>query len=315
MRIGYPCINLSLPCRSSKTFRLASFSAERLRATVAANLECLAEILSWNAACGLLFFRITSDLVPFASHPVNALPWQNEFRKEFRGIGSFIKENRMRVSMHPGQFVVLNSPDEGIAERSIAELVYHADVLDLLCTGADAKIQIHIGGVYGDKAASIERFIDKTLTLPPKVAKRLAIENDERLFSLRNCLEVHTKSGLPVVLDVFHHSCHHNGESVREAVLFAKKTWHKQDGPPIIDYSSQEKGRRPGAHAETMDIRHFTSFIRQLKGQDCDVMLEIKDKDRSALKALDLLRVHGNEGNTSRRHIMMGGGNNHGRNP
>jgi len=300
MRLGYPCINLSLSCRSSKTFRLASFSEERFRSTVIENLSCLSAILSLNAAFGLLFFRITSDLVPFASHPVNTVPWQDEFRKEFGEIGSFIKKNRMRVSMHPDQFVVLNSRDEGIFGRSLAELVYHADVLDLLCTGRDAKIQIHIGGVYGDKAASIERFIERTRGLPPGVAKRLVIENDERLYTLRDCLNVHKKTGLPVVLDVFHHSWNHNGESMREALLLAEKTWRKQDGPLIIDYSSQEKGRRPGTHAQTIDIRHFTSFLGQAVGRNCDIMLEIKDKDRSALRALQLLRGHGNAGMTSR---------------
>jgi len=300
MRLGYPCISRSLSCRSSKTFRLASFSEVRFRSTVSANLECLSEILSLNAVSGLLFFRITSDLIPFASHPINTVPWQEEFRNEFRRMGSFIKKNGMRVSMHPDQFVVLNSRDEGIVGRSVAELVYHADVLDLLGTGRDAKIQIHIGGVYGDKAASIERFIERTRGLPPRVAKRLVIENDERLYTLRDCLNVHKKTGLPVVLDVFHHSWNHNGESMPEALLLAEKTWRKQDGPLIIDYSSQEKGRRPGTHAQTIDIRHFTSFLGQAVGRNCDIMLEIKDKDRSALRALQLLRGHGNAGMTSR---------------
>jgi len=265
-----------------------------------ANLRCLSEILSLNATSGLLFFRITSDLIPFASHPVNTLPWQDEFRTEFKRIGFFIKNNRMRVSMHPDQFVVLNSLDEGIVSRSVAELLYHADVLDLLGTGKDAKIQIHIGGVYGDKVASIERFIERTRSLQLRVARRLVIENDDRLYSLRDCLGVHKKTGLPVVLDVFHHSWNHHGESMREAILLAEKTWHKPDGPLLIDYSSQEKGRRPGSHAGTIDIRHFTSLLGQAMDRNCDVMLEIKDKDRSALRALKLLRVQGTERKTSR---------------
>ena len=303
MRIGYPCINLSLDCRSSKTFRLASFSEERFKSAVKENLECLSSILSSNAVSGILFFRITSDLIPFASHSVNTLPWQDEFRNEFNKIGSFIKKNRMRVSMHPDQFVVLNTKDEEILERSIAELFYHADVLDLLGTGRNAKIQIHIGGVYGDKAASIERFIGRARVLPPGVAKRLVIENDERLYSLKDCLHVHKKTGLPVVLDVFHHSCNHNGESLREAILLAEKTWRKQDGPPIIDYSSQEKGRRLGTHSRTINIRHFTAFLRQTRDRNPDIMLEIKDKEKSALKALRFLRVHGNKGKTSRKGV------------
>lgn len=266
MRLGYPCINRSLSCRSSKTFRLASFSSERFRSTVAANLECLSEILSFNAGSDLLFFRITSDLIPFASHPINTVPWQEAFRSEFRRIGSFIKNNHMRVSMHPDQFVVLNAKDEGIVKRSVAELVYHADVLDLLSTGHEAKIQAHLGGVYGDKDASIARFVERALALPRRVLKRLVIENDERLFGLRDCLAVHKKTCLPVILDVFHHSCNHNGESIREAIILAGRTWRRQDGPPIIDYSTQQKGKRLGTHALTIDLRHFRTFLSNLHG-------------------------------------------------
>jgi UV DNA damage endonuclease len=302
MRLGYPCINLSLPCRSSKTFRLASYSAVRFRSTVAANLQCLSEILSLNASSDLLFFRITSDIIPFASHPVNTVPWQEEFKKEFQHIGSFIKKNRMRVSMHPDQFVVLNAKDEEIVKRSVAELVYHADVLDLLGTCRDAKIQIHLGGVYGDKAASISRFIERAQALPRRVLKRLVIENDERLYSLRDCLAVHKKTGLPVVLDVFHHSCNHNGESMREAILLAHKTWRRHDGPPIMDYSTQQKGRRLGTHTQTIDLRHFRTLLNHLLDLDADIMLEIKDKEKSALKALRLLNTHGKKGRTSRGH-------------
>lgn len=296
MRLGYPCISLSLSCRSSKTFRLASFSEARFRSTVAANLECLSEILQFNAVSNLLFFRITSDLIPFASHPVNTLPWQDEFRNGLQDIGSFIKKHRMRVSMHPDQFVVLNSRDEGIAARSVAELVYHADVLDLLGTSSDAKIQIHLGGVYGNKAESISRFIKRVQALPRGLLKRLVIENDERLYCLRDCLAVHTKTGLPVVLDVFHHSCNNSGESIREAILLAGKTWRKQDGPPIIDYSMQQKGKRPGTHTQSIDLRHFRTFLDHLLDIDADIMLEIKDKENSALKALRLLNTYCKKG-------------------
>jgi UV DNA damage endonuclease len=291
MRLGYPCINLSLSCRSSKTFRLASFSEERLRSAVNANLHCLSEILSLNAAAGILFFRISSGLIPFASHPVNSVPWQEEFRIEFRQIGSFIKKNRMRVAMHPDQFVVLNSKDRGIVERSIAELLYHADLLDLLGQDSAAKIQIHLGGVYGDKSGSIERFLAVSGGLPLRLLRRLVIENDERLYSLRDCLYVHEKTGLPVVLDLFHHSCNNNGEPVREAILLARKTWKRHDGPQIVDYSTQQQGARTGAHARTIDLRLFRSFLDQVPDTGLDIMLEIKDKEKSAIKALQLLKI------------------------
>jgi UV DNA damage endonuclease len=139
MKIGYPCINLSLNCRSSRTFRLEN------------NLECLMKILEFNVKNNLLFFRITSDLIPFASHPVCKCPWQKEFKKSFRKIGNFIIKHKIRATMHPDQFTLINSPDRGIFNRSVRELRYHSDVLDLLGTDLTAKIQIHVGGAYGNK--------------------------------------------------------------------------------------------------------------------------------------------------------------------
>ena len=122
MRIGYPCINRSIGCTPSSTFRLASYSDNRLRETIEGNLTCLKKILSYNADNGLLFFRITSDLIPFASHPVCTFPWQKHFADEFSAIGEYIQKQRFRISMHPDQFVLLNAPDQGVLERSITDL-------------------------------------------------------------------------------------------------------------------------------------------------------------------------------------------------
>ena len=100
MRIGYPCINRCIGCSPARTFRLSSWSDERLSETVTANLSCLENILSYNIANGVFFFRITSDLVPFASHMVNTFPWQEHFSAEFRRMGEFIRSHQIRISMH-----------------------------------------------------------------------------------------------------------------------------------------------------------------------------------------------------------------------
>ncbi len=121
MRIGYPCVNTSLGCRN-RTFRLKSYSEERLVETVQSNLECLRAVLEFNASHGLLFFRINSGFVPFASHEVCAFDWQACFKEKFASIGAFIREKGMRVSMHPDQFTLINSRDEEIFRRSCREL-------------------------------------------------------------------------------------------------------------------------------------------------------------------------------------------------
>ena len=132
MKIGYPCLNRTIGCKADRTFRLKSYSEERLIETVANNLACLEEILRHNVAMRVLFFRITSDLVPFASHPVCRFDWQGHFREQFTRLGAFIREHDIRISMHPDQFTLINSLDEAIFERSRRELLYHAQVLDAL---------------------------------------------------------------------------------------------------------------------------------------------------------------------------------------
>jgi len=293
MRIGYPCINRSIGCTTNSTFRLASYSEERLVGTVANNLACLSRVLRYNTENGLLFFRISSDIVPFASHPVCKYGWMGQFRKEFHAIGAHIRKHKMRISMHPDQFVLLNALDDGIVRRSISELEYHCDVLDAMGLDSTAKIQIHVGGVYGDKKKAMEQFVQRYRLLDKKIKKRLVIENDDRLFCLRDCLAISERTGIPVLFDSFHHSCLNNGEGLREAMKAAARTWKRKDGPLMVDYSSQEKGARKGKHAEQIDIRHFSAFLGGAKrsGVDCDIMLEIKDKEKSALKAKAVLGV------------------------
>lgn len=285
MKIGYPCINRTLGC-TNRTFRLASYSAERLRCTIALNLDCLRAILSFNLSHGILFFRITSDLIPFASHPVCTADWPGQFRDQFSSIGRFIRDQRMRVSMHPDQFVVLNTKDPGVLERSISELRYHATVLDLLGLDCTAKIQIHLGGVYGDKEAAIGRFIGVYQTLDPAIRRRLVIENDDRLYSARDCLEVSAATGVPVLFDFFHHQVNPSEGVLPDLLGEITRTWLSRDGLPMADYSSQAAGMRRGNHAESLDVDDFLLLLEQTRGHDFDLMLEIKDKERSALTAI-----------------------------
>jgi UV DNA damage endonuclease len=290
VRIGYPCINRSIGCRGDRTFRLVSFSEEHLYDTVAGNLACLWKILAWNLKSDILFFRISSDLIPFASHPVCTLPWQKYFAADFEALGEFIRRNGIRISMHPDQFIVLNAHDDPIVERSIAELEYHAAVLDMMNLDTTAKIQLHVGGVYGDRQESLERFIRVYGKLDTAVSRRLVIENDEQRFSVADCLMLHERTGIPVLFDVFHHSCNNHGESPDDVLTAVSKTWKSRDGILMVDYSSQHPDKRPGSHAEHIDPGDFTSFLRQSQPHDFDLMLEIKDKEASARIAVCLAR-------------------------
>jgi UV DNA damage endonuclease len=147
-----------------------------------------------------------------------------------------------------------------------------------------------VGGVYGDKPKAIDRFVENYDLLDKSIKKRLVIENDERSYSLKDCLLIHQRTNIPVVFDSFHHECNNNGESIKKALIQAQKTWQEKDGLLIVHYSSQREGARKGSHALTIDLSAFTKFIKAVNGVDFDIMLEIKDKEKSALEAVKVLR-------------------------
>ena len=290
MKIGYPCINRSIGCTANSTFRLVNYSEANLIEKVTNNLDCLGKILRYNMDNDLLFFRISSDLIPFASHPVCTFNWQEYFKERFQNIGTFILENDIRISMHPDQFVLINSNSESIVTKSILDLKWHCEVLDLMGLDGTAKVQIHVGGVYGDKDSAIGRFVDNYKKLPDFIKKRLAIENDDKLYSLKDCLSVSKKTGVPVIFDSFHHSCLNNGETMKEAIELSQKTWKTQDGILMTDYSSQAPNERFGKHVAHIDIENFRGYLKETRGHDFDIMLEIKDKEKSALKAIEVVK-------------------------
>ena len=151
-----------------------------------------------------------------------------------------------------------------------------------------AKIQIHVGGVYGDKEKSMKRFVERFEKLDEIIKRRLVIENDERRYRLEDCLQINAETGIPVLFDVFHHEVNNSGETIREAFDVFTKTWKKKDGIPMVDYGSQQIGELKGKHADSIDLENFKKLLEETTPLDFDIMLEIKDKEKSALKAIKL---------------------------
>ena len=189
--------------------------------------------------------------------------------------------------MHPDQFVILNSPNNEVVEKGIREINYQSSLLNAMKLDNTAKIQIHVGGTHDDKISSSDRFIKNYNTLlSEEVRSRMAIENDDYRFCLNDCLKIHDKTNVPVLLDVFHHECKNDGLSVRDAISSADHTWEKNsNGVLMIDYSNQEPNFRKGKHANTLDVIKFKNFLSSTIDYRYDLMLEIKDKEKNATKA------------------------------
>lgn len=292
IRIGYACINTRLPS-PNRTCRLKNATPEKILELASDNVRALQPILEWNVARGIELFRISSDLIPFGSHPINKLKWWRILRPQFARIGAVVREKRLRVSMHPGQFTILNSPRREVVESSIAELEYHTRLLDALGVDASHKIVIHLGGIYGDKRASLERFIENCSSLDRNIKARLVIENDERCYTIADALVAADAIGVPAVFDVFHHRWNPAlpEQSLRSIVQLAAKTWGERDGRVKIHYSNQWPGKPPGTHSRSISVRKFVEFYDTIRDLDVDIMLEVKDKQESVLKLFQALRA------------------------
>ena len=286
MSIGYGCLNIGTPNTNIRSVMQRNATPEKLTEVTAHNLEALEKMVDYNIANDIRLYRISSDLIPFGSSPVNALDWPEIHKEDFERVGAKIRKSGMRVSLHPGQYTVLNSPTEDVGERAIADLIYHDKILAALGTDTTNKIVLHVGGIYGDKKEAIERFEQNFRRLPETVQNRLILENDDRLYNIEEVLELAHRLQIPAVYDNLHHAINPpaSGGADPYWIAEAKKTWKMTDGNQKIHYSQQAPGKRPGAHTDTIDLETFLTFHDQLEDKQIDIMLEVKDKNLSAIK-------------------------------
>lgn len=295
--LGYACQNLSL-CEGRKakdrfftdrTLRMDRFSFTRVGELGAKNAADLLPILKWNVANGIKFFRIGSGMFPFMDHPtigydildLNGVH-ETAIRQSLREAGEYAKENGMRLSCHPGPYTCIASPDRATVKKSIQCLEMHSLIADLLGYGDEFAINIHMGGVYGDKGQTAQRFIAAFKELHPRIARRLTLENDDKpsMWSMTE-LSTMVAAHCPVklVLDIHHHRfCQR--ESLREAAHMAFRTWEGFCEVPKVHYSESKEGARPQAHSDYIrnEIPELSDTVTY------DVMIEAKAKDLALLE-------------------------------
>jgi UV DNA damage endonuclease len=291
-RIGYACVNMSIGATTNRTCRLDNCNDSRLRELIYNNLSGMKEIIEWNIKKGIRLYRISSVVIPYASHDVNKIAWWEEFKDFISDIGKIIKISGIRVSMHPGQYVNINSPNLEVVKFSIRELEYHAKFMDLLGLDNTHRIILHIGGSYGDKNASIKRFIDVYEKLSENIKSRLIIENDDKTYNVWDLLNVSSKTGIPVVFDVLHHQVNHSGqEKDKDIKLILEQcfsTW-RECSVPKIHFSTQRSDAKYGVHADAVDINLLMEMYCEFINYDFDIMLETKDKEKSVLRIMKVL--------------------------
>lgn len=191
--------------------------------------------------------------------------------------------------MHPGQYTVLNSPKEEVVERAIEDLEYHNRFLNALDLDRKSKIILHIGGVYGEKESAIERFEENYSKLSQDIKGRLIIENDDKSYTIGDVLKIGKKMTIPVVYDNLHNRVNPFDESKDDSyfIKLARETWSDVDGKQKIHYSQSADGKISRSHSRTIDLEIFQKFLKDIPS--VDIMLEVKDKNISAIKVKNLI--------------------------
>lgn len=286
MKIGYACLAIGVQDTIHKSCIAKNVTDEKLQELILHNINSLNNIIEYNIKNQIKLFRISSDLIPFGSSTINSIHWWEIYLKELKEIGDKIRNSGMRVSMHPGQYTVLNSPDEEVVKKATLDLEYHNLVLDCLGVSSENKIVLHIGGVYNDKEQAIQRFITNYQNLSDSIKNRLVIENDDKSYNIAEVLEIGKILNIPVIFDNLHNKV--NPSQAENSEIFwideCSKTWKEKDGNQKIHYSEQNILKRPGGHSSTIRINEFMKFCESLSREDIDIMLEVKDKNLSAIK-------------------------------
>lgn len=271
------------------------------------SLAYLRDIFEYLRAQDISLYRMSSELAPYLTHP--DMPQFHrqieECSADLAMIGAQARQDGLRLSFHPSQYVVLNAPDETLASRGALEVSTLAEMLDRMALGPEAVIVVHIGGLYENVETARARFAQRFERLPEATRRRLVLENDDTRFGVTDAVWISRRTGIRLIFDNLHH---HNHNPTRlpmcEALADCLDTWPSDVRPKVhfssprtemrvIDQQDPQTGRRVQVLQAPLWTRHsdyvhpfeFIDFVRLAKGRrDFDVMLEARAKDLALLR-------------------------------
>ena len=310
MNIGYACINMQLsypqkyggkergvkPITTGRSMIKRTFLSKGVdyaSELTLANAMDLDKIIDWNILNGYNFFRITSGLAPWKSeYEWDDLKDIERIRMYLHSAGVKAKTHNLRITSHPGPFNVLTSPHPHVVDNCVSDLTDHGEVFDMMGLSRTPynKINIHIGGAYGDKESAMERFCVNFERLPDSVKSRLTVENDDKasMYSVKDLYEgVYKRIGIPIVFDYHHHKFCTGDLSEQQALEMAISTW-PDDITPATHYS---ESRRDEQKDETIRVQAHSDYVYdkiETYGNEIDVMVEAKHKELAVQKYKEL---------------------------
>tara|TARA_R110000764_G_scaffold167315_1_gene254473 strand:- start:737 stop:1633 length:897 start_codon:yes stop_codon:yes gene_type:complete len=295
MNLGYACINTVLSknkIMTNRTMRRKTFDAQGIdyvSELVLLNVKDLKTIVQWNNEMGIKLFRLSSQIFPWSDeYSIGDLQDSVEICERMLEVGKIAKDGGQRLTMHPGPYNCLASPTQKVVEKTIRELNFHSEQFNMM--GYDPspynKINIHVGGAYGDKETTLARFVENFRLLNNDTKKRLVIENDDspNEYSVKDLHEgIYKSIGIPITFDYFHHKFNTGGLNEEEALKLAATTW--PDGIAQCCHYSESRRKekldesiRPQAHSDIIYDRINTY------GLEPDIVIEAKLKEQAIFK-------------------------------
>ena len=301
VRLGYVALSKALDdVTTSSTITYTNYinknyNTSKLLEITKNNLDSLYEIIKYNVKNNFHFYRLTSKLVPLATHDKVDFDYITPLLDEYKKIGKLINDNSIRVDTHPDQYAVLNSMDSKIVKNTVEILEYHYKIMDAIGI-KDKIIILHVGSSACGKKASITRFINNFNKLPDHIKKCIAVENDDKVYNIKDVLELCHKINVPMVLDYHHFICNNEKEDINDYLKEIIDTW---DGKlPKMHFSSPKSKLKKEfrSHSDYINKECFIKFINILKKQDkdIDIMLEAKAKDDAVSRLVRYLKYETN---------------------
>ena len=306
MNLGYACINMNLSnpkqfgsdkekITTNRSMIKRTFQekgVEYVSELALQNVIDLNHIIKWNEQHNIKFFRMSSEIFPWASeYKWEDLPDIKMIKVWLENAGLMAEEYGQRLTSHPGPFNVLVSPNPKVVDNTITDLSIHGDIMDFMGLSRTPynKINIHCNGVYGDKESAMGRFCKNFERLPENVQTRLVVENDDNasMYSVKDLYEgIHKRIGIPITFDYHHYKFNTGGQTEQEALELAMSTW-PNGIVPAVHYSESraehllDESIKPQAHSDIIND------LPNTYGKEVDVMVEAKSKELSILPFIE----------------------------
>lgn len=289
IRFGYVANAIGLwDASPSKTLTFTRYSAlpktermEKLKSVTAQNLQHTKRILHYNIAHEIELYRFSSSLVPLATHPEVMWDFITPFKNEWKELGELINQFNLRPSFHPNQFTLFTSPREEVTENAVKDMVYHYKMLEAMNLIEQGIINIHIGGAYGNKQTTLERFHSNIKALPKTIKEHMTLENDDKTYNVEETLITCEKEAIPMILDYHHHMANSGDIELAPFLNRIFSTWNKTSLVPKVHLSSPKSEKEFRSHADYVSLDFVLPFLKLAKefNQDFDIMVEAKQKN------------------------------------